>query len=101
MNAAAPGFLGVLMLDTRFPRPPGDVGNPETYARAGIPVHFFTVEGASPKRIVEEADPRLIQPFVDAAVRLVAQGASMITTSCGFLAAYQRRCFRRRFRCRC
>ena len=89
MNAAAPGFLGVLMLDTRFPRPPGDVGHPQTYARAGIPVRFFTVEGASPKRIVEEADPRLIQPFVDAAVQLVAQGASMITTSCGFLAAYQ------------
>ncbi|BEP64929.1 aspartate/glutamate racemase family protein (plasmid) [Variovorax sp. V213] len=89
MTAAAPGFLGVLMLDTRFPRPPGDVGNPDTYARAGIPVRFLTVEGASPRRIVEEADPRLIQPFVDAAVRLVADGASMITTSCGFLAAYQ------------
>jgi hypothetical protein len=65
MNEAAPGFLGVLMLDTRFPRPPGDVGNPETYARAGIPVRFLT------------------------AVRLAAEGASMITTSCGFLAAYQ------------
>jgi len=89
MNEAAPGFLGVLMLDTRFPRPPGDVGNPETYARAGIPVRFLTVQGASPRRIVEEADPRLIQPFIDAAVRLAAEGASMITTSCGFLAAYQ------------
>ena len=86
---AAPGFLGVLMLDTRFPRPPGDVGNAQTYARAGIPVRFLTVEGASPQRIVEEADPRLVQPFVDGAVQLVAQGASMITTSCGFLAAYQ------------
>jgi hypothetical protein len=80
MNAA-PGFLGVLMLDTRFPRPPGDVGHPETCARAGIPVRVLTVEGASPRRIVEEADPRLIQPFADAAVRLVAEGASMITTS--------------------
>jgi len=89
MNATAPGFLGVLMLDTRFPRPPGDVGNPETYARAGIPVRFLTVRGASPRRIVEEADPRLIQPFIDAAIRLAAEGASMITTSCGFLAAYQ------------
>ncbi|BEP51698.1 aspartate/glutamate racemase family protein [Variovorax sp. V116] len=89
MNAAAPGFLGVLMLDTRFPRPPGDVGNAQTYARAGIPVRFLTVQGASPRRIVEEADPRLVQPFVDAAVRLAAEGASMITTSCGFLAAYQ------------
>ncbi|MET3918483.1 hypothetical protein ABID97_005314 [Variovorax sp. OAS795] len=89
MTAAPRGFLGVLMLDTRFPRPPGDVGNPETYARAGIPVRFATVQGASPRRIVEQADPRLIQPFIEAAVRLAADGASMITTSCGFLAAYQ------------
>ena len=31
----------------------------------------------------------MLQPFVDAAIALVAQGAAMITTSCGFLAAYQ------------
>ena len=42
-----PGFLGVLMLDTRFPRPPGDVGNAQTYERAGIPVRFVTVQGLS------------------------------------------------------
>lgn len=87
--AASPGFLGVLMLDTRFPRPPGDIGNLETFRRAGIPVRFVTIEGASPKRIVQEADPSLMQPFLDAAIRLVEEGASMITTSCGFLAAYQ------------
>jgi hypothetical protein len=77
------------MLDTRFPRPPGDVGNPATYARAGIPVRFVTVRGASPQRIVREADPSLLQPFVDAAVELAAEGAAMISTSCGFLASYQ------------
>ncbi|MFT3719860.1 aspartate/glutamate racemase family protein [Pseudorhodoferax sp.] len=82
-------FLGVLMLDTRFPRPPGDVGNEETYRRAQIPVRFLKVEGASPRRIVQEADPRLLDPFVQAARALVAQGAALITTSCGFLAAYQ------------
>lgn len=84
------GFLGVLMLDTRFPRPPGDIGNRETFRRAGIPVRFMTIVGASPKRIVEQADPSLMKPFLDAAIRLVEEGASMITTSCGFLAAYQR-----------
>lgn len=83
------GFLGVLMLDTRFPRPPGDVGNAHTYARAGIPVRFVTVQGASPKKIVQDADPAFLQPFVDAAVALAAQGARMISTSCGFLARYQ------------
>lgn len=83
------GFLGVLMLDTRFPRPPGDVGNIETYARAGIAVRFVTVPGASPKKIVQEADPSFLQPFVDEAVALAEQGARLISTSCGFLARYQ------------
>lgn len=82
-------FLGVLMLDTRFPRPPGDIGNPETFRRHGIPVRFHVVVGASPLRIVKEADPKWLQPFIDAALELVEQGAAMITTSCGFLAAYQ------------
>lgn len=82
-------FLGVLMLDTRFPRPLGDVGNPRTFERHGIAVRLLTIEGASPERIVKEADPSLLQPFVDGALRLVEEGAAMLTTSCGFLAAYQ------------
>lgn len=84
-----PGFLGVLMLDTRFPRPPGDVGNAQTYERAGIPVRFVTVQGASPRKIVQEADPAFLQPFIDAAVGLACDGAALISTSCGFLARYQ------------
>ena len=81
---AAPGaFLGLLMLDTRFPRPPGDVGNPETYARAGIPARFVTVPGASPRKIVQEADPAFLRPFIDAAVGLARDGAALISTSCG------------------
>jgi len=82
-------FLGVLMLDTRFPRPVGDIGNPATFERAGIPVRHTVVPGASPRRVVREADPALLSPFITAARELVADGAAMITTSCGFLAAYQ------------
>lgn len=88
MRGTAP-FLGVLMLDTRFPRPPGDVGNPATFERNGIAVRLLVIEGASPERIVKEADPSLLQPFVDGALRLAGEGAAMLTTSCGFLAAYQ------------
>ena len=87
--AISPGFLGVLMLDTRFPRPPGDIGSPETFRRAGIPVRFVTIAGASPQRIVAQADPQLLQPFIDAAIQLADEGAALITTSCGFLAAWQ------------
>jgi hypothetical protein len=84
-----PGFLGILMLETRFPRPLGDIGNPETLARAGIPARFAVVAGASPTRVVRAADPALLGPFVAAARRLVGEGARMISTSCGFLARHQ------------
>lgn len=86
---ASPPFIGILMLDTQFPRPPGDIGNLQTWAALGIPVQMHKVQGASPAKIVREADPRFVQPFVDAARAMQAQGAALITTSCGFLAAYQ------------
>ncbi len=79
--------LGVVMLDTRFPRLPGDVGNPGTFA---FPVRYRKVIGASPRRVVVERDPSLVAPFIAAARELEAEGASAITTSCGFLALFQR-----------
>jgi hypothetical protein len=85
------GFLGILMLDTRFPRPVGDIGNPQTFARLGIPVRYVTVHGASPQRIVQQGDPALLQPFIDAAGALAKSGARLISTSCGFLALWQAR----------
>lgn len=88
-KTVAKGFLGVIMLDTRFPRPPGDIGSPATWERAGIPVRFLTVSGASVRRVVQAQDPALLGPFVRAARNLVDQGARLITTSCGFLATWQ------------
>jgi hypothetical protein len=79
--------LGVLMLDTRFPRGVGDIGNPASF---GFPVRYQTVQGASPQRVVRERDPALLQPFIDAGLALVAEGASAIATSCGFLVLFQR-----------
>jgi hypothetical protein len=84
-----PAFLGILMLDTRFPRPPGDIGNPATFERAGIPAQFLVVRGASPKRVVQDADAGLLEPFIAAAQTLAGQGARMVSTTCGFLAAWQ------------
>ncbi|MEW9919985.1 aspartate/glutamate racemase family protein [Marimonas sp. MJW-29] len=75
--------LGILMLDTRFPRVPGDVGNAATWP---FPVRFGVVAGATPQAIVCED----ISPFVDAFVakgkELVAEGCTGIATTCGFLA---------------
>lgn len=83
------GFLGVIVLDTRFPRPPGDIGCPQTWSRAGIPAQMRVVPGASARRVVQEQDPALLGPFTEAARSLAAGGARLITTSCGFLAGWQ------------
>jgi Asp/Glu/hydantoin racemase len=80
-------FLGVLMLETRFPRVPGDIGNPASF---DFPVRYAVVAGASPQRVVRDRDPTLLQPFIDAGRALVAEGAAAISTSCGFLALFQR-----------
>ena len=83
MNAS----LGVVMLETRFPRPPGDIGHPQTFA---FPVRYRTVRGASPRRVVVERDRTLLAPFIDAARALEREGVAAVTTSCGFLALFQR-----------
>lgn len=88
MPAGAAPRLGILMLNTRFPRPPGDIGNPETWPFA---VRYEVVEAATVGRVVNAEPPvdLLLAPFVAAGERLVAAGASAITTSCGFLALFQ------------
>jgi hypothetical protein len=78
--------LGILLLDTRFPRPLGDVGHAGSW---GMPVRYARVAGATPARIVPSSDDTLLQPFVQAALGLVADGARAITTSCGFLIRWQ------------
>lgn len=79
--------LGIIKLDTRFPRPIGDTGNPETFA---FPVRYVIVGGASPRRVVCERATGLLEPFIDAGKRLVDEGAVAIATTCGFLALFQR-----------
>jgi len=78
--------LGVVMLETRFPRLIGDIGNPSTFA---FPVRYRVVAGASPRRVVVERDPTLLAPFIDAARGLQSDGVAAIATSCGFLALFQ------------
>ena len=79
--------VGILTLDTVFPRIPGDVGNATTF---DFPVRFSVVRRASPKRVVHEQDPALLKPFVEAAQELEAAGCRTITTTCGFLALFQK-----------
>lgn len=79
--------LGVLMLETRFARVPGDIGNGATWP---FPVLYRVVRGATPERVVLHAAEGLLPLFLDAAKELVDIGARAITTSCGFLSLFQR-----------
>jgi Asp/Glu/Hydantoin racemase len=78
--------VGILMLETRFPRIPGDMGNAETWP---FPVLYKVVPGASPRRVVCEKAAGLLDEFLAAAAELVRHGADGITTTCGFLSLYQ------------
>lgn len=79
--------LGVLMLEARFPRIPGDMGNATTWP---FPVLFRVVRGASPEKVVLNGARGLLPDFVDAARDLVDLGAEAITTNCGFLSLFQK-----------
>ncbi len=78
--------VGILMLDARFPRIPGDMGNATTWP---FPVHYRVVPNATPDRVVRHKAEGTLGQFVDAARDLVAAGADGITTNCGFLSHFQ------------
>ncbi|HVB44606.1 MAG TPA: aspartate/glutamate racemase family protein [Streptosporangiaceae bacterium] len=79
--------IGVLCLETAFTKIPGHIRNPATF---DFPVVYRVVSGATPERVVSQADPSLLQPFIAAARELQAQGVAAITGACGFLVLFQR-----------
>ena len=82
------GFtVGILMLDTQFPRIPGDMGNATTFP---FPVRYHRVTGASPDLVVRRGAEGLLPNFIEGARALEREGVGAITTNCGFLAKYQR-----------
>ncbi len=84
------GFLGVLMLDTCFPRPEGDIGHPSAF---GVPTRRCVITGAWPDKIVQSGaglrKGRVVAPILQLARRLEQEGARALTTSCGFLVLLQ------------
>jgi hypothetical protein len=79
--------LGILILDTAFPRLRGDVGCATTFE---FPVRFATVAGASVDAIVHRASDALLPAFVAAGRALADEGCVGLVTTCGFLARWQR-----------
>jgi hypothetical protein len=75
--------VGILMVESRFPRIVGDAGNAETWP---FPVLYKVVSGASPSSVVRRLDVgRMLPAFIAAAQELERAGVQLITTNCGFL----------------
>jgi hypothetical protein len=81
------GPIGILMLDTRFPRPVGDIGNPASFS---VPVLYRRVGNASAVQAVRGDADALLLPFIDAGRELVRGGVQIIGTSCGFLSLFEK-----------
>lgn len=78
--------IGILLLDSFMPFPPGDVGNATTF---GFPVRYQVVKGASVERLINQQDPSLIEPFIEAGRALVNEGVKAVTGDCGFMILFQ------------
>ena len=78
--------VGILMLNTRFPRIPGDIGNAATWP---FPVQFKVVPTATPDNVVRGDAGPLLEAFISAGRELVDLGCDGIATNCGFLVPFQ------------
>ena len=68
--------IGILMLDTIFPRIPGDIGNALSYP---FPVRYKVVKDAFCERIMgDQVDEELLAPFIKAAQELEAEGCKTV-----------------------
>lgn len=79
--------IGILMLNTKFPRFKGDIGNKDTFSFPTIP---YVIQNAFSSNVVLKSDKELLHFFIEGAQLLEKQGVKAITTSCGFLSIYQR-----------
>lgn len=86
MSARTP-WVGILRLDTHFPRLPGDIGAACSFR---MPVRYRNLDGIGVGQVVT-ADPlpELAQALTRAAQSLEADGAALIATSCGFAGRFQ------------
>jgi hypothetical protein len=79
--------LGVIMSDTHFRRPVGDVGNADSY---DCPVIFHIARGVTSEMMVRAVpNAQLLATYLEGALALQARGAGVVTTTCGFLACLQ------------
>jgi hypothetical protein len=79
--------IGVLSLESYFPKPPGHIKNP---ASLTFTTTYEILQGITVPELLNSPTPGMLEPIVAAARRLEKQGVRAITGSCWFLALFQR-----------
>ena len=77
--------LGVVMLDHELVRPPGDVGNPDTFP---FPTLHRVIKGVTLERLLNR-DPAILADLITAGRELEEAGAWGIASGCGFFVIFQ------------
>jgi Asp/Glu/Hydantoin racemase len=78
--------IGIIMFEREFPRIPGDMGNATTFP---FPIRFEVVPGATGER-ARRGDRTMVPDLIEGARALERAGVKAITTTCGYLALFQR-----------
>ena len=79
--------IGVLSLESYFPKPPGHIKNPSSLS---FTTAYEILEGITVPELLNRPSPAMIGRLIEAAQKLERQGVHAITGSCGFLALFQR-----------
>ena len=79
--------IGVLSLESYFPKPPGHIKNPSSLP---FTVTYEILKALTVPELLNNPSENMLRPILEAAKRLEAQGVRAITGSCGFLALFQR-----------
>lgn len=78
--------IGVLALESYFPKPPGHIKNPSSLP---FTVAYEMLDGITVPELLNNPTGEMKDRVIDAARRLEAKGVRAITGSCGFLALFQ------------
>ena len=79
--------IGVLALESYFPKPPGHIKNPSSMP---FTLSYEVIDGLTVPSLLKNPSNEMIEPLLAAARRLESSGVTAITGACGFLALFQR-----------
>lgn len=79
--------IGVLALESYFPKPPGHIKNPSSLPFTTL---YEMLDGITVPKLLANPTGEMRDRLIAAAKRLEAKGVRAITGSCGFLAIFQK-----------